>query len=182
MSGVVVWFVGLPSSGKTTIAAAVREELRAHGGNVCMLDGDEVRTCIDPPPGYAPEQRDAFYVTLTNLAVLLAKQGLIVLVPATANRRRYRQAARQLAPSFIEIFIDAPLSVCRERDTKGLYKQSGKSALGDLPGAGTTFETPKQPELTVSRRTIAEAVEAVVRQIVESRGQPSVPSETCSSR
>lgn len=143
MSGVVVWFTGLPSSGKSTLAAAVAALLRP-AVPVAVLDGDEVRAALRPAPGYDDASRDAFYDTLARLAALLARQGLAVLVPATANLRRFRERARQLAPAFLEVFVDTPLEECRRRDAKGLYA----AGTAQVPGSGAAYEAPAAPELT----------------------------------
>ena len=113
MSGVVVWFTGLPSSGKTTLAGRVARALAAAGRAHCVLDGDAVRAALVPPPGYDAASRAAFYATLARLAALLARQGLVVLVPATAHRRAFRDDARALAPRFVEVFVSTDVDTCR---------------------------------------------------------------------
>jgi adenylylsulfate kinase len=137
----VVWFVGLPSSGKSTLAREVAAKL----DHAVLLDGDEVRACLHPALGYTDEERDAFYETLAQLAALISRQGHLVLVPATANLRFFRQRARALAPRFIEVFVDTPLEECVRRDAKGLYAAQASA----LPGAGVTFEVPVSPDVTV---------------------------------
>ncbi|HEY6106413.1 MAG TPA: adenylyl-sulfate kinase, partial [Anaeromyxobacteraceae bacterium] len=84
--GAVVWLTGLPASGKSTLAARLRERLEALGRMAVVLDGDAVREALVPRPGYSAEEREAFYQTLASLAGLLARQGLSVLVAATAPR------------------------------------------------------------------------------------------------
>lgn len=144
MTGLVVWFTGLPSSGKSTLAAKVAAELGDHA-HVVTLDGDEVRDALRPVPGYTVEARDAFYETLSRLAGLLARQGCVVLVPATANLRSFRERARHLAPSYFEVYVDTPPEECRRRDDKGLYAR----AEAKLPGAGVAFESPEAPDLVI---------------------------------
>jgi adenylylsulfate kinase len=147
-TGTVVWLTGLPSSGKSTLAAKIADALRARGESVLLLDGDEVRAALSPRPGYDDDARDAFYATLAQLAALSARQGLTVLVPATANRRRYRERARALAPGrFVEVFVDTDLATCRARDAKGLY--AAARAGGTLPGAGAGYEPPERAEVVV---------------------------------
>jgi adenylylsulfate kinase len=157
MSGVVMWFTGLPSSGKSALARDVRAALSEGGVTSVLLDGDDVRASIHPVPEYSVKARRDFYRTLSCLAALLAKQGHVVLVAATANRRFYRAFARKLAPRFIEVFVDTPLDECRRRNAKGLY-----GAGHALPGEKVPYERPKQPDVHVKRGTSAHAVKKCV--------------------
>jgi adenylylsulfate kinase len=145
MKGLVAWFTGLPSSGKTTLAAAVAGELRLRGITAVTLDSDELRGLIQLPLGYDDASRDALYGMLARLAATIARQGHVVLVPATAHRRAYRDAARARAPAFLEVFVDTPLEECKRRDTKGLYARE----VAEAPGAGIAYEQPLSPDLRV---------------------------------
>jgi adenylylsulfate kinase len=138
MSGAVMWFTGLPSSGKTTLARDVRQALGRRPS--VLLDSDEIRAALSPPTGFSETARAHFYRTLAQLAALLAGQGVVVLVAATANRRSYRALARRLAPRFVEVFVDTPLDEVRRRNTKGLYGRARK-----LPGVGVPYERPLRP-------------------------------------
>jgi adenylylsulfate kinase len=166
MSGAVVWLTGLPSSGKSTLARALAEVLRRSAAPVTVLDGDEVRAALVPPPGYGEAGRDPFYATLAGLAALLARQGHVVLVPATAHRRAFRDRARALAPRFVEVFLDTPLGECRRRDAKGLYARG--EAL--LPGGGVDYERPERAEVTV-RPDDADAVPRVLHALARATGR-----------
>ncbi len=161
-SGMVVWFTGYPASGKSTLARVVADALRTSGATVCVLDGDDVRAALHPTPGYDDRARSDFYASLAGLAALLAKQGLVVLVPATAHRASFRDTARALAPQFVEVFVDTPLAECQRRDPKGLYQR----APSTLPGSGMTYEPPQHPDLTV--RPGEPAAEALV-ELIRSR-------------
>ena len=86
--------------------------------------------------------------TLARLAALLARQGLVILVPASSHRRAYRQAARRLAPRFLEVFVDVPLEECARRDAKGLYALARAGRAPNLPGAGAAYEPPLAPDVT----------------------------------
>ncbi len=144
--GAVIWITGLPSSGKSTLAAHLHPRLLAAGLASCTLDGDLVRASLVPTPGYTPEARDAFYATLARLAALLAAQGLVVIVPATAHRAAYRAEARRLAPRFVEVHVTTAADECRRRDAKGLYA----GLTTGLPGADLAYEPPDAPEVTAS--------------------------------
>jgi adenylylsulfate kinase len=147
--GTIVWLTGLPSSGKSTLAARVADALRVRGHErVVVLDGDALRAAIVPPHDYDDAGRDAFYETLARLAALLASQGLDVLVPATARKREHRARARALAPAtFVEVFVDTDPERCRERDAKGLYaRAAGGEGVSTLPGLGVEYEPPEAPD------------------------------------
>jgi adenylylsulfate kinase len=145
IDGAVVWFTGLPSSGKSTLATRVRDRLLALGRRAVLLDGDEVREALVPAPTYGDRARDDFYETLSRLGALLARQGVIVLVAATAHRAVYRDRARSLAPRFVEVHVDTPRAACAERDPKGLWAAAQRGQIADLPGAGVPYERPTAP-------------------------------------
>jgi len=100
-----------------------------------------------PVPGYAPTEREAFYDTLGNLALLLAGQGEVAIVAATAHRRAFRDRVRAAAPRFVEVFLDVPLEVCARRDPKGLYARARAGEAPELPGAAREYEPPPEPEV-----------------------------------
>lgn len=156
MNGAVVWLTGLPQSGKSTLA---RRLATALGAGCCVLDSDEVRQALVPARGYDDAARDGFYATLANLAALLARQELIVLVPATANRRAYRARARAAAPRFIEVYMTTSAEECARRDVKGLYR----GELERLPGVGAPYEAPEDPEVVASGGQDDAAVDAVLK-------------------
>jgi adenylylsulfate kinase len=145
--GTVVWVTGLPASGKSTFGRALVEALKGAGRTACLLDGGDVRAALEPKPVYDRAGRDSFYLALAALASLLAGQGLVVVVAATAHLRAYRDRARSLAPAFVEIFVDVPLSECRKRDTTGLYECVLAGTSHALPGPQFEYEAPKRPDV-----------------------------------
>ena len=145
--GPVVWFTGLPASGKSTLARLIAQRLREAGRPCCLLDSDDVRRVLVPPPDYSVAGRDHFYATLAGMTALLAEQDLVVLVAATAHRRAYRDAARERVGRFIEVHVATPLEECRERDPKGLYRNARGAAATTLPGLGARYEAPVAPEV-----------------------------------
>ena len=150
MSGAIVWFTGLPSSGKSRLARRVQTRLAGECLPCCLLDGDRVRELLHPKPGYSSHERDDFYLTLGSLALELAQQGLIVLVPATANRRQYRDQIRAQAPRFIEVWMTASVDECRRRDGKQLYAQFAGGQVSGLPGEDSSYEAPESAEVTAN--------------------------------
>lgn len=163
MTGAVVWFTGLPSSGKSTLAARLAERLRAQARACVVLDGDDVRAALVPKPGYDASSRDALYATLGRLAALCAGQGLVAIVSATAHRRIYRDAARPLTARFIEVFVDVPPEDCARRDAKGLWSAARSGALRGLPGADLAYEPPLRPEVTAGGGLDDAALDTVFR-------------------
>lgn len=143
--GVVVWFTGLPQSGKSTLAARVAQRLSPRHSCV-VLDSDEIRRDLQTA-GYDPADRNAFYMRLASMAASSAKQGFVALVAATANLRAYREQARACAPRFIEVWVRTPLAVCEERDTKGLYAQARSGHAPSLPGIGAPYEPPLEADV-----------------------------------
>jgi len=171
-SGVVVWFTGLPSSGKSTLARELQKRLRERGVVPCLLDGDEVRPILAPRAGYGSADRAAFYETLARLSALLADQGLVVLVAATAHRRDYRKRARDLAPRFVEVWVKTELDECQKRDAKGLYTAAAGQP-NEVPGLGVAYEAPARPELSAAGGHDTWAVEELLAwlspQVAEAR-------------
>lgn len=161
--GAVVLVTGLPGAGKSTFARRLRSRLLALGAPAALLDGDAVRAALVPSPGYAPEEREAFYATLGNLALLLAGQGLVSIVAATAHRRAFRDRIRAAAPRFVEVFVDVPLEVCAARDPKGLYARAREGGAPELPGAEREYERPPAPEVVATGGEDGAAVEAAAR-------------------
>jgi adenylylsulfate kinase len=161
VSGAVVWMTGLPASGKSTLARRLEARLRRAGTACLRLDGDEVRAALVPPPGFDEAGRAAFYATLGRLAALAARQGAVAIVAATAHRRAFRDAARALAPRFVEVLVDTPPEVCAARDPKGLWARARAGGAPDLPGAGPAYERPAAPDVVAAGGEDPAAIEAI---------------------
>ncbi|HVP69072.1 MAG TPA: adenylyl-sulfate kinase [Anaeromyxobacteraceae bacterium] len=159
MTGAVIWIDGLPSSGKSTLAQRAVRRLAAAGARPLLLDGDAVRAAIEPAPGYDVAARDAFYRTLARLAGLVARQGFLAVVAATAPRRAHRAFARGVAPRLVEVFVDVPLEECMRRDAKGLYARARAGDVATLPGAGEPYEAPEAPDIVARGGEDEEALE-----------------------
>lgn len=171
MNGVVVWMTGKPSSGKSTLAVALRQRLAAQGTVCCVLDGDEVRSAFVPRHGYDPKSRDEYYATLANLAGVLARQGLVVVVPATAHLKLFRERARQRAPAFIEVYVEASQAEVEARDAKGLYRAVREGRAGGVPGADLGYEVPERPDVVARGGHDDAAVERIALSIAQMLGK-----------
>lgn len=160
-AGAVVWLTGLPASGKSTLAGQLAARLREARRPAVILDGDEVREALVPRPAHDDAGRDAMYRTLAGLAALVARQGVIAIVAATAHRQAWRALARSLAPRFVEVHVATPLAECKRRDPKGLYAAPPPG----LPGVGVAYEVPVHPEVVAPAGDDAGAIAAILAQL-----------------
>jgi len=144
---VTVWFTGLSGAGKTTICMAVEQKLRAQGYKVEVLDGDVVREKLTKGLGFSKRDRDENIRRIGFVADLLTRNGVIVLVSAISPYRQVRDEVRQQIGSFIEVYVSTPLSVCEQRDVKGLYKKARAGEIKQFTGIDDPYEAPTNPEL-----------------------------------
>ena len=161
--GTVVWITGRPSSGKSALGERLRKRFLHAKRPVVLLDGDAVRAAMKPAVGYNEQARCDFYESLANLAALFAHQGLVVIVPATAHLRAYRQRAREVAPHFIEVYVHVPAERCAERDAKGLYAAVREGRVRGVPGADLPYEAPEAPDVIALGGYDDEAITKIVR-------------------
>lgn len=151
--GATLWFTGLPSAGKSTIAHAVAAELRNEGLKVQVLDGDEVRPHLSAGLGFSRADRDINVRRIGWVARLLASHGVIVLVPVIAPYADARQAVRadhhDADVPFAEVFVSTSLDVAESRDVKGLYAKARNGELTGLTGVDDPYEVPASAELVL---------------------------------
>lgn len=147
--GFAIWLTGLPASGKTSIARCLLDQLSKRGVNAVHLESDELRKILTPRPKYSPEERDWFYEVLVYIALLLTRNGLPVILDATANKRIHRQLARARIRQFLEVYVRCPLVVCMNRDPKGIYRHGLENPDANVPGLQDPYEEPEFPELVV---------------------------------
>jgi adenylylsulfate kinase len=162
--GVTVWFTGLPSAGKTTIATLVADELATRGIGAELLDGDVVRTHLTKGLGFSKEDRDENIRRIGYVAGLLTKHGAVVLVSAISPYREIRDENRARIGSFFEVYVATGLEECRRRDVKGLYAKQARGELKGLTGVDDPYEPPLHPELVL--RTEDETPEGSAKQVI----------------
>ena len=148
-SAFAAWITGLPASGKSTLAAAVRAQLEARGIDVVVLESDELRKVFTPEPKYTAQERNLFYRQMVYVGVLLTSHGVPVIFDATANRREYRNLARKQIPRFVEVYVDSPVATCMARDPKRIYESAVHGSATAVPGIQAEYEPPENPELIV---------------------------------
>jgi adenylylsulfate kinase len=151
--GATLWFTGLPSAGKSTIAHALAAHLRAAGRRVQVLDGDEVRPHLSAGLGFSRADRDTNVARIGWVARLLASHGVTVLVPVIAPYAAARQAVRQdhaeARVPFAEVFVSTSLAVAESRDVKGLYAKARSGEITGLTGVDDPYEEPRSAELVL---------------------------------
>ncbi|MBK4731760.1 adenylyl-sulfate kinase [Oxynema sp. CENA135] len=163
--GVTVWFTGLSGAGKTTISRGVEKELRARGYSIEILDGDIVRTNLTKGLGFSKEDRDENIRRIGFVSHLLTRNGVIVLVSAISPYREMRREVRKRIGDFVEVFANAPLAVCEERDVKGLYKKARAGEIKQFTGIDDPYETPEEPE--VNCHTDKESIDESVKKVLD---------------
>ncbi|WP_107668949.1 adenylyl-sulfate kinase [Cyanothece sp. BG0011] len=161
--GVTVWFTGLSGAGKTTITRALEQKLRDAGYSLEILDGDIVRTNLTKGLGFSKEDRDTNIRRIGFVCHLLTRNGVIVLVSAISPYREIREEVKGKIGDFVEVFVNAPLNVCEDRDVKGLYKKARAGEIKSFTGIDDPYEPPLNPE--VECRTDLETLEESVNKV-----------------
>lgn len=167
----VLWFTGLSGSGKSTIANAVEERLFKMGVHTYLLDGDNIRHGLSKDLGFKKEDRVENIRRIGEVAKLFVEGGMIVLTafisPYLADRKEVRSNLQE--DEFIEIFISCPLSICEERDPKGLYKKARKGEIKHFTGITDPYEEPINPEVVINSNsdTIEDAVDKIIHYLTE---------------
>lgn len=161
--GVTVWFTGLSGAGKTTISKAVAEKLLSQGYKLEVLDGDVVRENLTKGLGFSKADRDENIRRIGFVSHLLTRNGVIVLVSAISPYREIREEVKQKIGDFVEVYVNAPLEVCEERDVKGLYKRARAGEIKNFTGIDDPYEPPLNP--TIECRTDLEELEESVAKI-----------------
>ncbi|NPA71560.1 MAG: adenylyl-sulfate kinase [Gammaproteobacteria bacterium] len=162
--GVTVWFTGLSGAGKTTLAKAVYNELKKRGYKVELLDGDVIRQYLSKGLGFSKEDRDENIRRIGFVADLLTRNGVIVLVSAISPYRATREEVRQKIGNFIEVYVNAPLEVCEQRDVKGLYKKARAGEIKHFTGIDDPYEPPINPDIEC--RTDYESIEESTDKVI----------------
>jgi adenylylsulfate kinase len=166
--GITVWFTGLPSAGKTTVANLVGARLAEQGRPVEVLDGDVVRAHLSRGLGFSRADRDENIRRIGYVAGLLCGHGVTVLVSAISPYRVVRDEVRaaigQVGGEFVEVHVAADLATCRARDVKGLYARQARGELRGLTGVDDPYEPPLAPELVLD--TAAEPPEVSAAQVL----------------
>lgn len=169
---VILWFTGLSSSGKSTLAHAVEEQLHQKGCSTFVFDGDNVRHGLCRDLGFSDMDRTENIRRIGEMSKLIIEAGVIALTAFISPFRRDRDQIRRLVSQddFIEIYCDCPLKVCEQRDPKGLYRRARAGEIKVFTGISSPYEIPQNPELVVdTEKPLIECVDLVMKYLNERR-------------
>ncbi|HDP95854.1 MAG TPA: adenylyl-sulfate kinase [Candidatus Aminicenantes bacterium] len=154
--GAVLWFTGLPSSGKSTIANALARRLHQEGRLCYVLDGDNVRHGLNKDLGFSPKDREENIRRISEVAALFADSGTITTTAFVSPYRKDRDSCRQLLgpDRFFEVYVKTSVETCEERDPKGLYKKARKGVIPEFTGVSAPYEAPLHPEITLDTESL----------------------------
>jgi adenylyl-sulfate kinase len=160
----ILWLTGLSASGKTTIAKLLLEKLIGKNLSAHHLDGDEVRAVQKDFLGYSKEGRDRNNMLAIEIAKKYQDEGKIVIASFISPYREHRQWGRDILEGYIEIYVEAPLEICEQRDPKGLYKKARAGELSQFTGIDDPYEAPETPDihLPTHQMEIEECVEKIM--------------------
>jgi adenylylsulfate kinase len=163
--GFILWFTGLSGSGKSTLASYLIPLFKEAGKKVELLDGDEVRENLSKGLGFSKEDRDTNIRRIGFVADLLARNGVVAITAAISPYRDIRDECRKKShAAFVEVYVEAPLAVVEERDTKGLYKKARAGVIKQFTGISDPYEEPLHPEVVV--HTGSESIEESAKKIL----------------
>lgn len=176
-----IWLTGLPASGKSTIARELHAQLETLGYSIEVLESDAVRRVLTPQPTYSPTERDIVYRALAFMGARLVAHGVTVIFDATATKRAYRDFARSLIPTFIEVWVECPLELAMQRDYKGTYQRGKRGESSTVPGLQEPYEAPLKPEVTIdTARFSAKDAAGILLEAVREQFRADAP-QGCSS-
>ena len=177
MKGFTLWFTGLPSSGKSTLARRVEEILLERGMNVEVLDGDEVRETFSKGLGFSKQDRDTNIRRIGFVAKLLSRNGVVAITAAISPYRDTRDEMRKAIGRFVEVYVECPIDVLKERDVKGLYKKALAGEIKNFTGVDDPYEAPLKPEVLVpsSQESVDQSVARIIATLETLGYIPRVP-------
>lgn len=168
-NGCVVWLTGLSASGKSTIATELERELFNLGQHVYVLDGDNVRHGLCSDLSFSPRDRTENIRRIGEVAQLFADAGIICITAFISPYRSDRDLVRHInkAGQFVEVYVNAPLEICEQRDPKGLYVKARSNQIRDFTGISAPYEPPLNPEITLrtDELTVAESVAIIIEHL-----------------
>jgi adenylylsulfate kinase len=165
--GVTIWLTGLSGAGKTTICQFLQTKLRSQGYKIEVLDGDVVRQNLSKGLTFSKEDRDENIRRIGFVAHLLTRNNVIVLVSVISPYREIREEVKEKIGDFIEVYVNAPLEVCEQRDVKGLYKKARAGEIKNFTGIDDLYEIPLAPdvECQTNQETVTQSANKILNKL-----------------
>ena len=174
--GFAVWITGLPGAGKSVTAESLKRLLEKNNISVEILRMDEMRNIVTPNPTYKDKERELIYNSFCYITKKLTENGINVIMDATGNKRKYRKLAKEILNKFMEVYIKCPLKIAIEREMerkdtqdapKDIYEKAMKGESTTVPGIGSEYQEPKEPDLIVEsdKLTIQESAQKIYEKI-----------------
>lgn len=167
--GCVIWLTGLSGSGKSTIASLLEYNLHKKGFRTYLLDGDNIRHGLNIDLGFSKDDRDENIRRIAEVAALFEDAGIITIASFISPYRRMREFAQSRSERFFEVFIDADIEICRQRDVKGLYRKAEEGGIENFTGINDPYEMPENPRLHIRTDSIkpGRAVDMIIGMLKE---------------
>jgi adenylyl-sulfate kinase len=179
LHGATLWFTGLPSSGKSTIAREVYQRLLDRGLPVELLDGAEVRESLSRGLSFSKEDREEHIRRMGYVAKLLSRNGVIAICAAVSPYRATRDEVRRNTRRFVEVYVECPVDVAEQRDTDGWYAKARRGEVAEFTGVNAPYEPPVSPEVHIrsDRESVDEAATKVLARLEEMQIIPRAADE-----
>ena len=165
----LIWFTGLSGSGKSTLAVQLEAALHAKGFKTYLLDGDNIRSGLNKDLSFTDEARVENIRRISEVCKLFLDSGVVLLSAFISPFQADREQVRSIvgAENYIEVFVDAPLEVCEQRDVKGLYKKARAGEVKNFTGISSPYEKPQHPDVVIAtdKLSVEEAMEVLMQAI-----------------
>ena len=166
----LIWFTGLSGSGKSTLAVQLEAQLHAHGLKTYLLDGDNIRTGLNSDLEFTEEGRIENIRRIGEVSKLLLDAGIVVLSAFISPFKADRDKVKNLvgAENYVEVFVDAPMELCEQRDVKGLYKKARAGEVRNFTGIHARYEVPEHPDIRIPTDSLSveESIEKLLRVVL----------------
>jgi adenylylsulfate kinase len=166
----LIWFTGLSGSGKSTLAVQLEAALHAKGFKTYLLDGDNIRSGLNRDLSFTDEARVENIRRISEVCKLFLDAGVVLLSAFISPFQADREQVKGIVgnENYIEVFVDAPLEVCEQRDVKGLYKKARAGEVKNFTGISSPYEKPTQPDVVIAtdKMSVDESMKVLIKEIV----------------
>ena len=166
----LIWFTGLSGSGKSTLAVQLEAALHAKGFKTYLLDGDNIRSGLNRDLSFTDEARVENIRRISEVCKLFLDAGVVLLSAFISPFQADREQVKGIVgnENYIEVFVDAPLEVCEQRDVKGLYKKARAGEVKNFTGISSPYEKPTQPDVVIAtdKMSVEESMKVLIKEIV----------------